>query len=186
VDARQAAQSDPEKRVLWTRLLEANVETIVQTARRFRGMGVPLSDLLQEGALALLTAIERVDFPDSMQIDRYAALVVEQRLTELVGSARDTAATSGGLLEHVTAPDPHDLRLEAEKIDKAHALLALLGRDEERVVRLRFGIDADEQPTLEAAARSLGMKRGRVSALENKALMLLRRAVHRLRWTFPR
>jgi len=180
------AASDAEKRLLWARLLEANAGTIVETAWGLRGKGVPFSDLVQEGALALFTAIERAELPDAMELDAYAALVVQQRLTDLVGAARDTATTSGGLLEHALAPDPQAVRLEAERIEKAHALLALLGRDEERVLRLRFGIDADELPTLEATAKSLGMKRGRVSALESKALLLLRRAVHRLRWTFPR
>jgi RNA polymerase sigma factor (sigma-70 family) len=170
----------------YERLLEANAATIVQAARRLRGKGVPFSDLVQEGALALFTAMEQADISGEFEFGERVARIVEERLADLVGAARDGVATSGGLLERAMAPDPQALRLEAERIEKAHTLLSLLGHDEERVLRLRFGIDSNEQPTLEATAQSLGMKRGRVSALESKALLLLRRAVHRMRWTFPR
>jgi DNA-directed RNA polymerase sigma subunit (sigma70/sigma32) len=75
------AASDAEKRLLWARLLEANAGTIVETAWGLRGKGVPFSDLVQEGALALFTAVDRAELPDAMELDAYAALVVQQRLT---------------------------------------------------------------------------------------------------------
>jgi RNA polymerase sigma factor (sigma-70 family) len=146
---------------------------------------VPFSDLVQEGSLALIGAANEAELSADRDWRAFAAAAVRERLREVVAANDDAITKSSGLLENAVAPDPQVERLEAEKIEKAHALLATLEKDEEKVLKLRFGIDA-EPSTLEAVAQDLGMKRGRVSGLESRALAALRRAVHRLRWTFPR
>lgn len=159
---------------------------INDAARLFRGNGVPFSDLVQEGSLALVGAAEEVDLGHEIDWKKFAATKILERLSAVVAAKDDADTRSSGLMENAAAPDFQFERIEAEKIEKTHALLAMLAKDQEKVLKLRFGIEAPEPSTLEAVAQDLGMKRGRVSGLESRALAALRRAVHRLRWTFPR
>lgn len=180
------ALSEAEKRHPWISVLEENIGAIVRAAERMRGRGVPFADLVQEGALALFSAIETVDSSGDVAFGDYAARLVSDRLADFVGEIRVTGTSSSGLLENALAPDSDALLVEAQRVEQAHALLGLLERDAQSVLKLRFGIDTTEPTTLEATAKSLGMNRSRVSHLESRALRTLRRAAHRLRWTFPR
>jgi RNA polymerase sigma factor (sigma-70 family) len=178
--------ADPEKKRTLARFVEANMSLVMEAARLLRGKGVPFSDLVQEGSLALIGAFGQVGSSNDPELRRVASFAIRKRLRDVVEANDDSETKSSGLLENVRAPDPAILGVEAEKIEKTHELLAMLAEDQERVLKLRFGIDAGEPSTLEAVARSLGIQRGRVSGLESRALTALRRAVHRLRWTFPR
>jgi RNA polymerase sigma factor (sigma-70 family) len=168
------------------RLLEANVALVVEVARQLRGRGVLLSDLIQEGLLALWSAIEELERADLIEFAKQARFVIWNRLRDVVEKDDDLHATARGLLVDQPGPDAGLEGLRAEKIEKANALLALLSEDQASVLRLRFGIDSSGPLTVEAVARSLGMSRHKVGALESRAMSALRRAVHRLRWSFPR
>lgn len=177
---------NPEKKRLLARFVEANMGLVVEAARLLRGRGVPFSDLVQEGSLALIGAFGQVGSASDPEFAKIASFAIRQRLRDVVEANDELETRSSGLLENVRAPDPATLGIEAEKIEKTHELLAMLAEDQERVLKLRFGIETNQPSTLEAVARALGIQRGRVSGLESRALTTLRRAVHRLRWTFPR
>jgi RNA polymerase sigma factor (sigma-70 family) len=177
---------NPEKKRTLARFVEANMSLVVEAARLLRGRGVPFSDLVQEGSLALIGAFGQVGSSSDLEFKKIAIFAIRERLRDVVEANEESETKSRGLLENVRAPDPAALGLEAERIETTHALLAMLAEDQERVLKLRFGIETSQPSTLEAVAHSLGMQRGRVSGLESRALTTLRRAVHRLRWTFPR
>lgn len=186
ISALQDTASDSERKRLRARLVEANFALVVETAKLLRGRGVPFSDLVQEGSLALMAAIEQIAQGNAAEFRKLAPFAIWKRLQDFIDASVDSHTKSRGLLTNALAPDPHLADLEMERIEKAHALLALLAEDQERVLRMRFGIDWSGPVTLEAVARNLGINRWRVSGLESRALAALRRAVHRLRWTFPR
>lgn len=147
---------------------------------------MPLADLIQEGSLALWDAIEQLERTDVLEFGRQARAVIWNRLRNVVEANDNPETTSRGLLIDAPEPDPRVEGLHAERIEKAYALLSMLAEDQGSVLRLRFGIDTTGPLTIAAVAQSLGISRQRVGALESRALTVLRRAVHRLRWTFPR
>lgn len=177
---------DSERRRFRTTFVQANMNLVIKAARLLRGRGVPFSDLVQEGSVALVAALENLEPTSELDLRKHAELAIQQRLRELVEAGDGSETKSSGLLQNAEGPDAWLEGLETEKIEKAQALLSLLTKDEEQVLKLRFGIDSSHPLTLEAVAQNLGVNRWRVSGLESRALSALRRAVHRLRWTFPK
>lgn len=73
--ARAAAQGDPAAR---RRLIEANLRLVVKVANQYRGRGVPLADLIQEGNLGLMRAVERFDWRRGYRFSTYAWWWIQQ------------------------------------------------------------------------------------------------------------
>src|SRR2546421_386555 len=107
-----------------TRLVEANLSLVRAAARMLRGKGVPFSDLVQEGALALIALVEKFEPTSELEFKKHAESEIRRRLYDVVEANDDPETKAGGLLVNVLAPDPNLEGLEAEKIEKTHVLLA--------------------------------------------------------------
>ncbi|HLT37741.1 MAG TPA: sigma-70 family RNA polymerase sigma factor [Enhygromyxa sp.] len=81
----------------------------------------------------------------------------------------------GDLIEDRDASDPIACIHELELTGKLERALASLTSREQRVLRLRFGIDGDDEQTLEVVGREFALTRERVRQIEAKALQKLRR-----------
>ena len=76
------------------RLLEANLRLVVAVARRFTGRGVPLLDLIHEGNLGLIRAIEQFDYTKGYRFTTYATWWIRQAITRaLAAQPRPPAGT---------------------------------------------------------------------------------------------
>jgi RNA polymerase primary sigma factor len=67
-------------------LLEANLRLVVAVARRFTGRGVPLPDLIQEGNLGLIRAIEHFDYTKGYRFTTYATWWIRQAITRALAT----------------------------------------------------------------------------------------------------
>jgi len=100
-------------------MIESNLRLVVSIARRFSATGLPLSDLVQEGNLGLLRAVERFDWRRGVKFSTYATWWVKQAIAR---GAADRGARAIRLPVHV-----HE---QVGRLRRAQARLAeLLGRE---------------------------------------------------------
>ncbi len=75
--ARLAAGGDPRARQA---LIEANLRLVVAMARRYQGLGLPFPDLVQEGTVGLIQAVDRFDWRRGRRFSTYAAWWIRQAI----------------------------------------------------------------------------------------------------------
>jgi RNA polymerase primary sigma factor len=71
-----------------TEMIEANQGLVRAVARRYRGLGVPFEDLVQEGNIGLMRAVEKFDRSRGLKFSTYAVWWIRSALVESVGDAR--------------------------------------------------------------------------------------------------
>jgi RNA polymerase primary sigma factor len=120
-----------------TRLIEANMRLVINIARSRHNPLMPFEDLVQEGAVGLMTACERFDPAKGYRFSTYATYWVRQAISQAIGNKARAI--------HVPANVPEILR----RIERARALLM---REE------------GEEPTLEQLAARVGMSPRKMAA----------------------
>ena len=185
-------------------LVEGNLRFVVSCARRYRGCGVSVLDLIHEGNLGLLIAARRFDPSRNVKFITYAVWWIRQAMVQVLADSarafrippkqlgtfgRDVDVSlsdplSGGdgrpqeLAEILAFPAPPIDEVLVRRASLAELAGALLDLDprERLVVRLRFGLDDGEPRTLQAVGDLLHLTRERVRQIESGAKSKLRRS----------
>lgn len=79
--ARKAAKGDPEAR---ENLVKANLRFVVNVAKKYQNQGLPLSDLINEGNIGLMNAIERYDVDKGYHFISYAVWWIRQAILKAI------------------------------------------------------------------------------------------------------
>lgn len=222
------------------RLAESNLRLVVSIAKRYSGRGMQLLDLVQEGNLGLMKAVDRYDYRKGYKFSTYATWWIRQSITRAIADQARTIRIPVHMVETINRvirtsrqllselgrePGPEEiaarLDMPAERVseilrlaqdpvsletpvgeeedshlgdficdDRAQVpadaaaftvlqeqlveVLSTLTDREQRVLRLRFGLDDGRARTLEEVGREFCVTRERIRQIEAKALRKLR------------
>jgi RNA polymerase primary sigma factor len=83
--AKQIEQGDPKAK---ERMIESNLRLVLAIASSYRGRGVPFADLLQEGTVGLVRAVERFDHRRGLKFSTYAVWWIRRSLLDAVSASQ--------------------------------------------------------------------------------------------------
>lgn len=178
-------------------LLEANLKFVFDVAKRYSGRGVPMGDLISEGNLGLIKAIEKFDESNDVKFISYAVWWIRHSMLDAIQKRKLTESVeleSGVSNDNVFAAklaDDEDDEVDGynpslfedegdtrDKMNKQNALMnkmfSSLNQREMKVINHYFGIDGNKKMNLIEIGEELGITSERVRQIKGSAIKKMR------------
>jgi len=174
-------------------MITANLRLVVKIAYDYHMMGLPLMDLISEGNLGLIKAVERFDPAKGGKLSTYAAWWIKQSMKRALANQSKTirlpvhapvgedhdSATLGDLVGDDNAISPYDGLGDKNLKEGLHAMVNSLDPREASILKLRFGLGGEKEMTLEEVGKKFKVTRERIRQLEYLALGKIRRQLQK-------
>lgn len=236
---RQIAEGDTEAR---QKMEEANLRLVVAVAKHYAGKGMQFMDLIQEGNIGLMRAVEKFDYTKGSKFSTYAVWWIKEAILRALDSqsreirvpvrvaqnmnkiskterkmeqtlGREVAAEEIAKELHMTTeevermqsyiknpvsletpvgdeedsnledfiedtqePTPEEAVAALVQKEEVQEMLSTLTEKEQKILRLRYGLEDGNVHTLEETGQILGVTRERIRQLESRALEKLRKS----------
>gem|GEM_PF-833089 len=165
------------------RIIKANMRLVISIVKKFVGPQHSFDDLLSEGAMGLMHAVDKFDWDRGFRFSTYAYRAIARNIYHVVFECnRENARFVSGLDDVLfLTPDEHGVGWMSEdrwKLLRLHmkGLLGRLDRREQFIIRSRFALGAHRNVrTLQSLANRLGISKERVRQLEQRAVEKLRK-----------
>ena len=178
-------------------ILEANLKFVFDVAKKYSGRGVPMGDLISEGNLGLIRAIEKFDENNDVKFISYAVWWIRHSMLDAIQKKKLTESVeieNGVSNDHVFSnklADEEDDRSDDfspsifddadddyEKLTKQNALInkmfSNLSQREIKVINHSFGIDGNKKMNLIEIGEELGITSERVRQIKMCAIRKMR------------
>lgn len=174
-------------------LINANLKFVPTVAKQFKGCGLPFADIVEEGNIGLIRAIDRFDPKKDNKVISYAVWWIRKTIIEaiekkgmldaeniddLVPVEGEVEKESNELIPKVIIPNKQDFTVNKEQpVDAKQILEELFEGVPERerfIVSDYFGLDGVKPKTLEEIGEDLNLTKERVRQLNEKALKKMR------------
>ncbi len=167
------------------RIIRANLRLVVSIAKKHVGGAQTLFELVSDGNVSLMRAVEKFDYARGNRFSTYASWAIMRNFARSVPRERyqlDRFSTGHEEILDIAAalrtysPDEVNIAELRESID---VVLAQLTPEERRILMDHYGLDETRpQRTFEQIGKLLGMSKERVRQIESKALRKLRRILY--------
>ena len=177
-------------------LIEHNLRLVVYIARKFESAGVNVEDLVSIGTIGLIKAVNTFCPARNIKLATYASRCIENEIlmylrkiqnqkTEVSIDEPLNVDWDGNelLLSDILGTDSDTVNRDLEQEVERSALRALvsgLGEREQRIMRLRFGLDGGHERTQKEVADIIGISQSYISRLEKKIIRQLREEMERI------
>jgi RNA polymerase primary sigma factor/RNA polymerase sigma factor len=165
----------------------------VSIAKRQFGPGETFFELVSDGNMSLMRAVEKFDFARGYKFSTYASWAIMKNFARTIPDThryRDRFRTSQGEMFGTTEDARSDqVEQESSQLQREAQVEKILGRLDEReqkIIIRRFGLQRGQEPlTLKQVGAELGVTKERIRQIEARALSKLRRAVDEEKIEFP-
>ncbi|WP_435019151.1 sigma-70 family RNA polymerase sigma factor [Tundrisphaera sp. TA3] len=163
-------------------IIRANLRLVVSIAKKHVGRSDNFFELVSDGNMSLIRAVEKFDYARGNKFSTYASWAIMKnfiRSIPIENHRRDRFVTGHEDLFEAAADnrtDEHEYESAQRRMrDAVKGMLGRLDDRERRIIVSRFGLDGAGEQTLEQLGRELGVTKERIRQLEARAQIKLRK-----------